>query len=195
MIVPIAVLLGPVANWITAGLDTRFHWSDGMPRLAFIAGVVVALASDPMRAPVGGPGRPAEYSTGPVGSSNPAVDFQTVAGLKSFHGFDDRPSVQTWVGRNKRRVRQVPKRSQQTNQPGHSIVGVSTIDGIGDFEVAFPNHLVQRVFDTSQRPLVSASSLGMRARSPIPSLASCVNPRPLIATTRSPIFTTTLFST
>jgi protein-S-isoprenylcysteine O-methyltransferase Ste14 len=42
-IVSIVVLLGPVATWITAGLDTRFHWSDGMPPLAFIAGVVVAV--------------------------------------------------------------------------------------------------------------------------------------------------------
>jgi protein-S-isoprenylcysteine O-methyltransferase Ste14 len=45
-IVGIVVLLGPVATWITAGLDTRFHWSDGMPPLAFIGGVVVgALAA------------------------------------------------------------------------------------------------------------------------------------------------------
>jgi len=42
-IVGIVVLLGPVATWITAGLDTRFHWSDGMPPLAFIGGVVVAV--------------------------------------------------------------------------------------------------------------------------------------------------------
>jgi protein-S-isoprenylcysteine O-methyltransferase Ste14 len=44
-IVGIVVLLGPVATWITAGLDTRFHWSDGMPPAAFITGVVVALLS------------------------------------------------------------------------------------------------------------------------------------------------------
>jgi protein-S-isoprenylcysteine O-methyltransferase Ste14 len=43
VIVGIAVLLGPVATWITAGLDTRLHWSDGMPLMAFIAGVVVAV--------------------------------------------------------------------------------------------------------------------------------------------------------
>jgi protein-S-isoprenylcysteine O-methyltransferase Ste14 len=43
VIVAIAVLLGPVATWITAGLDTRFHWSDGMPHLAFLSGVVVAV--------------------------------------------------------------------------------------------------------------------------------------------------------
>ena len=42
-IVPIVVLLGPAATWITAGLDTRFHWSPGMPPSAFIAGVVVAV--------------------------------------------------------------------------------------------------------------------------------------------------------
>lgn len=42
-IVGIVVLLGPMATWITAGLDTRFHWSDGMPPLAFIVGVVVAV--------------------------------------------------------------------------------------------------------------------------------------------------------
>lgn len=42
-IVGIVVLLGPMATWITAGLDTRFHWSDGMPPLAFILGVVVAV--------------------------------------------------------------------------------------------------------------------------------------------------------
>lgn len=43
VIVAMAVLLGPVATWITAGLDTRFHWSDGMPRLAFMASVVAAV--------------------------------------------------------------------------------------------------------------------------------------------------------
>jgi protein-S-isoprenylcysteine O-methyltransferase Ste14 len=41
-IVGIVVLVGPVATWITAGLDNRFHWSEGMPPLAFIAGVNVA---------------------------------------------------------------------------------------------------------------------------------------------------------
>jgi protein-S-isoprenylcysteine O-methyltransferase Ste14 len=44
-IVGIVVLLGPMATWITAGLDTRFHWSDRMPDLAFVAGVVVAVSS------------------------------------------------------------------------------------------------------------------------------------------------------
>jgi protein-S-isoprenylcysteine O-methyltransferase Ste14 len=43
VIVPFAVLLGPAATWITAGLDTRFHWSDSMPRGAFLAGVIVAV--------------------------------------------------------------------------------------------------------------------------------------------------------
>jgi protein-S-isoprenylcysteine O-methyltransferase Ste14 len=42
-IVGITVLLGPVAIWITAGLDTRFHWSVGMPPLPFTAGIVVAV--------------------------------------------------------------------------------------------------------------------------------------------------------
>jgi protein-S-isoprenylcysteine O-methyltransferase Ste14 len=41
-IVGIVVLAGPVATWITAGLDDRFHWSDRMPPLAVLAGVVVA---------------------------------------------------------------------------------------------------------------------------------------------------------
>lgn len=41
----IVVLLGPMATWITAGLDTRFHWSDGMPPVAFIVGVVVAVVA------------------------------------------------------------------------------------------------------------------------------------------------------
>ena len=44
-IVAIVVLVGPVGTWITAGLDTRFHWSDGWPFFAFLAGVVVAALS------------------------------------------------------------------------------------------------------------------------------------------------------
>ncbi len=36
-IVLIVVLLGPVATWITAGLDTRSHWSKDMGSLAVIA--------------------------------------------------------------------------------------------------------------------------------------------------------------
>jgi protein-S-isoprenylcysteine O-methyltransferase Ste14 len=42
-IVRFMVLLGPAATWITAGLDTRFHWSAGMPVEAIVAGVVVAM--------------------------------------------------------------------------------------------------------------------------------------------------------
>lgn len=42
-IVFIVVLLGPVATWITAGLDTRFHWSEDMGSWAVIAGVVVGV--------------------------------------------------------------------------------------------------------------------------------------------------------
>jgi protein-S-isoprenylcysteine O-methyltransferase Ste14 len=42
-IVGIVVLVGPVATWITAGLDTRFHWSAAMPPSAFVAGIVVAV--------------------------------------------------------------------------------------------------------------------------------------------------------
>ncbi len=45
-IVFIVVLLGPVATWITAGLDTRFHWSEAMGSVAVAAGVIVgALAA------------------------------------------------------------------------------------------------------------------------------------------------------
>jgi protein-S-isoprenylcysteine O-methyltransferase Ste14 len=45
-IVFVVVLLGPVATWITAGLDTRFHWSQKMGPLAVFAGVLVgALAA------------------------------------------------------------------------------------------------------------------------------------------------------
>ncbi len=44
-IVGIVVLLGPVATWITAGLDTRFHWSQSMPPSASLAGIVIAVLS------------------------------------------------------------------------------------------------------------------------------------------------------
>ena len=44
-IMAIAVLLGPVATWITAGLDNRFNWTDRMPSPAVLAGVVVAALS------------------------------------------------------------------------------------------------------------------------------------------------------
>ena len=43
VIVSIAVLLGPVATWITAGLDARFHWSNAMPAWVFTAGVAGAV--------------------------------------------------------------------------------------------------------------------------------------------------------
>ena len=42
-IVAIVVFLGPVATWITAGLDVRFHWSNGVPPLAFLTGVTIAV--------------------------------------------------------------------------------------------------------------------------------------------------------
>ncbi|MBS1855652.1 MAG: isoprenylcysteine carboxylmethyltransferase family protein [Acidobacteria bacterium] len=44
-IVGIVVLAGPAATWITAGLDTRFRWSEVMPAAAFPAGVAVAILS------------------------------------------------------------------------------------------------------------------------------------------------------
>ena len=44
-IVATVVLLGPMATWLTAGLDTRFRWSDSMPPSAFITGVLVAVLS------------------------------------------------------------------------------------------------------------------------------------------------------
>lgn len=42
-IVFVVVLLGPVATWITSGLDIRFRWSEEMGPMSVIAGVVVAL--------------------------------------------------------------------------------------------------------------------------------------------------------
>ena len=44
-IVAFVVLLGPVATWITAGLDTRYHWSTGMPPSTFLAGIVAGALS------------------------------------------------------------------------------------------------------------------------------------------------------
>jgi protein-S-isoprenylcysteine O-methyltransferase Ste14 len=44
-IVAVVVLLGPVATWVTAGLEARFRWSDGIPHSAFVAGVVIAVFS------------------------------------------------------------------------------------------------------------------------------------------------------
>jgi protein-S-isoprenylcysteine O-methyltransferase Ste14 len=45
VIVSFVVLLGPMAMWITAGLDGRFHWSNTMPILALPAGVLLAMLS------------------------------------------------------------------------------------------------------------------------------------------------------
>jgi len=42
-IVLVVVLLGPVATWITAGLDVRFHSSKEFGTPAFIASVIAAL--------------------------------------------------------------------------------------------------------------------------------------------------------
>ena len=39
----ITVLLGPMAMWITAGLDERFHWSKGMSYAGFSAGLAAAM--------------------------------------------------------------------------------------------------------------------------------------------------------
>lgn len=43
LLVGITVLFGPMAVWITAGLEYRLHWSDGMSSLAFAAGMAAAL--------------------------------------------------------------------------------------------------------------------------------------------------------
>ena len=43
VLVSITVLLGPMAVWITAGLDDRFHRSNGMSSLALPAGVAAAV--------------------------------------------------------------------------------------------------------------------------------------------------------
>jgi protein-S-isoprenylcysteine O-methyltransferase Ste14 len=42
-IVFVVVLLGPVAIWVTAGLDERFHASRSMGLLALVAGIAAAL--------------------------------------------------------------------------------------------------------------------------------------------------------
>lgn len=44
-IVPVVVLLGPMAIWITAGLDARFLWSRRMTLPAVAAGVLLAVLS------------------------------------------------------------------------------------------------------------------------------------------------------
>ena len=41
-LVGVTVLLGPMAVWITAGLDCRLHWSNGASSLAFAAGLAAA---------------------------------------------------------------------------------------------------------------------------------------------------------
>jgi protein-S-isoprenylcysteine O-methyltransferase Ste14 len=43
IIVGVVVLVGPVAVWITAGLDFRFHWSRGIPSWATVVGIAVAV--------------------------------------------------------------------------------------------------------------------------------------------------------
>ena len=43
VLVGITVLLGPVAVWITAGLDERFHWSNGISSSVFAAGLATAV--------------------------------------------------------------------------------------------------------------------------------------------------------
>jgi len=43
VLVGITVLLGPMAVWITAGLDYRFHWSNDPSSLAFTAGLAAAV--------------------------------------------------------------------------------------------------------------------------------------------------------
>jgi protein-S-isoprenylcysteine O-methyltransferase Ste14 len=42
VVVGFTVLLGPMAVWITAGLDDRFRWSKGISPLAVAAGLVIA---------------------------------------------------------------------------------------------------------------------------------------------------------
>jgi protein-S-isoprenylcysteine O-methyltransferase Ste14 len=42
-LVGITVLVGPMAVWITAGLDHRFHWSNGMSAVASTAGLAAAV--------------------------------------------------------------------------------------------------------------------------------------------------------
>ena len=42
-IVFVVVLLGPVATWITAGLDARFHGPEDLGTLGVVAGLIVAV--------------------------------------------------------------------------------------------------------------------------------------------------------
>lgn len=43
VLVGITVLLGPMAVWITAGLDERFHWSNGASLSVFVAALAAAM--------------------------------------------------------------------------------------------------------------------------------------------------------
>ena len=43
VLVGITVLFGPITMWVTAGLDDRFHWSNGMSPWSFPAGVAAAV--------------------------------------------------------------------------------------------------------------------------------------------------------
>ena len=49
-IVSITVLLGPMAMWITTGLDGRFHWSNDLSTLPCTAGVAVATLGSALTA-------------------------------------------------------------------------------------------------------------------------------------------------
>jgi protein-S-isoprenylcysteine O-methyltransferase Ste14 len=44
-IVGFVVLVGPVATWVTAGLDTRFRWSGSMAPVLVFAGIGIACLS------------------------------------------------------------------------------------------------------------------------------------------------------
>jgi protein-S-isoprenylcysteine O-methyltransferase Ste14 len=45
VLVGITVLLGPMAMWITAGLDERFHWSKGIPSRVLPAALTSAVVA------------------------------------------------------------------------------------------------------------------------------------------------------
>lgn len=45
LLVGITVLLGPMAVWITAGLDIRFHWSKAVSTVAVSLGIAAAVLS------------------------------------------------------------------------------------------------------------------------------------------------------
>lgn len=44
-IVGFVVLIGPVATWVTAGLDHRLHWSEPLSTSALLAGVAIGILS------------------------------------------------------------------------------------------------------------------------------------------------------